>query len=199
MNIAYSKTEKLVGMGILIALVIVLQTFASGVKIGTFTLPLSLIPIIIGGILFGAVSGMILGLTFGIVVVFAVISGAEPFSTILFNQNPQMTILIVLVKGAAAGFMSGLCYKIFAKKNNYLGVVLASVIAPIMNTGIFTVGMLTVFYNVLAETAEKAGFSNPTFFAVTAFLGIRFLFSIGAVLVLAPVFLRIVTVIRKKN
>lgn len=197
MNKSYSKTEELVGMGIMIALVIVLQTFASGVKIGTFTLPLSLIPIIVGSIFFGPVSGLILGFTFGAVVLFAVLSGAEPFSTILLNQNPVMTILLIFGKGMAAGFMSGLFYKVFKKKSEYLGVLMAAMIAPVMNTGIFTLGMLTVFYNVLSDTAAKAGVSNPTFFALTAFLGIRFLMTIGTLLILIPVFYRITVVTRR--
>ena len=88
MNTMYTKTGRLVGTGILTALIIVLQTFASGIKIANFTPPLSLIPIITGAILFGEFTGAILGFVFGIVVVMAVISGAEPFSTLMLNFNP---------------------------------------------------------------------------------------------------------------
>ena len=60
MNTMNTKTERLVGMGILTALIIVLQTFASGFKIANFSPPLSLIPIIVGAILFGEFAGAIL-------------------------------------------------------------------------------------------------------------------------------------------
>ena len=94
MNRLSTKTAQLVGMGILTALVIVLQTFASGFKIGTFSPPLSLIPIIMGAVLFGELAGAILGLVFGVVVLFAVISGAEPFSTLMLQYNPAFQRLI---------------------------------------------------------------------------------------------------------
>ena len=92
MNTITNKTRHLVGLGILTALIIVLQTFASGFKIANFAPPLSLIPIIIGAILFGEIAGALLGLIFGIVVVMSVISGAEAFSTLMLNFNPAMSV-----------------------------------------------------------------------------------------------------------
>ncbi len=188
-----SKVQRLVGTAILVAIVIVLQAFASGIHIGPFTPTLSLIPIIIGAILFGPATGALLGLVFGIIVVITVVSGLEPFSLIMFNQNPFFTVLTCLVKGAAAGFFSGLAYKALSK-HKYLGVAVAALVAPITNTGIFSIAMLTVFRNLLVESA--AG-QDPFVFLIVAFVGFNFLFELAFDIVLTPVIIRIISAIRK--
>lgn len=193
-----SKTKKLLGLAILVALIIVLQTFASGIHFGTFSPTLSLIPIIIGAILFGPLEGAFLGLVFGVIVTISVISGAEQFSMLMFNQNPVMTVLICLVKGAAAGFFPGLFYKLFGEKNSFTGVLCAAVTAPIANTGIFCIGMLTVFRNLLSDASEAAGGGNTVLFLLTVFVGINFVFELIFDAVLAPAVFRIITIINKK-
>lgn len=199
MNTMNTKTGRLVGMGILTALIIVLQTFASGFKIANFTPPLSLIPIIIGAILFGEFAGAILGLVFGIVVVLAVISGAEPFSTLMLNYNPVITVIICLLKGMAAGYLSGLVYKLLSGRNNLFALIISSVITPIVNTGIFTVGMLTVFYKLIDDTAASAGANNTIVFFFTVFIGINFLIELIFIAVLVPAISNIIYIIKKKK
>ena len=57
----------LVELAMLVALVAVLQIFGGFFKIGTFSLSLVLIPIVIGSIVLGAKGGAILGGVFGLV------------------------------------------------------------------------------------------------------------------------------------
>ena len=199
MNTMYTKTGRLVGTGILTALIIVLQTFASGIKIANFTPPLSLIPIITGAILFGEFTGAILGFVFGIVVVMAVISGAEPFSTLMLNFNPVMTVVICLLKGTAAGYLSGLAYKLLSGRSKMLSLIISSIITPIVNTGIFTIGMLTVFYKLINDSAVSAGADNTIVFFFSAFIGINFLTEVVFVAVLVPAISNIIYVIKKKK
>ena len=200
MNTMNTKTGRLVGMGILAALIIVLQTFASSIKIVNFTPPLSLIPIIIGAIIFDEFAGAILGLIFGIVVVLAVISGTEPFSTLMLNYNPVMTVIICILKGTVAGYVSGLLYKLLSKQNNNIfALIISSIATPIVNTGIFAVGMLTVFYKLINDTAASAGADNTIFFFFSGFIGINFLIEIVFVAVLVPAISNIIYVIKKKK
>ena len=194
MNRLSTKTAQLVGMGILTALVIVLQTFASGFKIGTFSPPLSLIPIIMGAVLFGELAGAILGLVFGAVVLFAVISGAEPFSTLMLQYNPAFTVVICIFKGLLAGYVSGIVYKLLKGVNNVFATIVASVAAPVVNTG---VGMLTVFYPLLAQTASTAGAENVILFYFTIFIGVGFIFNLAFIAILVPGLLRIIKIVRK--
>ena len=53
--------QKIVGTGVLMALVIVLQVFASGIRIGNLSLTFSLVPIVIGAVLYGPAVGALLG------------------------------------------------------------------------------------------------------------------------------------------
>ena len=198
MNTMNTKTGRLVGMGILTALVIVLQTFASGFKIGTFSPPLALIPIILGAILFGEIGGAILGLIFGIVVVIAVISGAEAFSTLMLNYNPVMTIIVCLLKGAAAGYLSGIVYKALSKCGNIVSTVVAAITAPFVNTGIFSIAMFAIFYNILDNTAKSVGATNTVLFFFTAFIGVGFIFNLAFVGILVPALIRIIDIVKKK-
>ena len=197
MNRLSTRTEHLVGMGILTALVIVLQTFASGFKIGSFAPPLSLIPIILGAVLFGELAGAILGRVFGAVVLFAVISGAEPFSTLMLQYSPSFTVIICLLKGMLAGYFSGIAYKVLSGINNVAAAIIASAIAPIVNTGIFSIGMLTVFYPLLTQTATTAGAENVIFFYFTVFIGIGFIFDLLFIAILVPGLLRIIKIVKK--
>ena len=197
MNRLSTRTEHLVGMGILTALVIVLQTFASGFKIGSFAPPLSLIPIILGAVLFGELAGTILGLVFGAVVLFAVISGAEPFSTLMLQYSPSFTVIICLLKGMLAGYFSGIAYKVLSGINNVAAAIIASAIAPIVNTGIFSIGMLTVFYPLLTQTAATAGAENVILFYFTVFIGIGFIFDLLFIAILVPGLLRIIKIVKK--
>ena len=197
MNRLSTRTEHLVGMGILTALVIVLQTFASGFKIGSFAPPLSLVPIILGAVLFGEAAGAILGLVFGAVVLFAVISGAEPFSTLMLQYNPSFTVIICLLKGMLAGYFSGIAYKVLSGINNVAAAIIASAIAPIVNTGIFSIGMLTVFYPLLTQTAATAGAENVILFYFTVFIGIGFIFDLAFIAILVPGLLRIIKIVKK--
>ena len=199
MNTMYTKTGRLVGTGILTALIIVLQTFASGIKIANFTPPLSLIPIITGAILFGEFTGAILGFVFGIVVVMTVISGAEPFSTLMLNFNPVMTVVICLLKGTAAGYLSGLAYKLLSGRSKMLSLIISSIITPIVNTGIFTIGMLTVFYKLINDSAASAGADNTIVFFFSAFIGINFLTEVVFITVLVPAISNIIYVIKQKK
>lgn len=197
MNRLSTRTEHLVGMGILTALVIVLQTFASGFKIGSFAPPLSLVPIILGAVLFGEAAGAILGLVFGAVVLFAVISGAEPFSTLMLQYNPSFTVIICLLKGMLAGYFSGIAYKVLSGINNVAAAIIASAIAPIVNTGIFSIGMLTVFYPLLTQTAATAGAENVILFYFTVFIGIGFIFDLLFIAILVPGLLRIIKIVKE--
>ena len=51
------KTRRMAGLSILTALVVVLQVVATFVKIGAFPVTLTLVPIVIGGALYGRKAG----------------------------------------------------------------------------------------------------------------------------------------------
>ncbi len=65
-----SKTKKIVGIGLLTAIVVVLQSLAVGIKFGPFSVTFVLIPIVVGAALYGWIAGAWLGFIFGAIVLF---------------------------------------------------------------------------------------------------------------------------------
>ncbi len=151
------STLKIAQLGILFALVIVLQSIAS---FGVINICLCLIPITLGAMLFGWKSGLALGTTFGVVAAFWGIVGKDIFTLYLFQANPFMTIVICLVKGAACGVVPALLYKwlsgfnCFGKGKNIFAAVVASVSAPIANTGLFALGCVIIMDDVTSVAGE---------------------------------------------
>lgn len=197
MNKKFSKTQRLVGTAVLVALIIVLQTVGSGIKIGPFTPTLSLVPIILGAILFGPFTGGALGLVFSIIVLISVISGADQGGAIMFAQNPAATVIIVLLKGGLAGLFSGLVVDKLFPKNMTVGVALAAVVCPICNTGIFCIGVLIFFYDLITSWGQAAGFDNAFVYIVAGLIGINFLVELILDLILVPVIIRVITAVRR--
>ncbi len=193
----FSKTQRLVGTAVLVALVIVLQTFGSGIRLGPFTPTLSLVPIIIGAILFGPLTGGILGFVFSVVVLISVISGADQGGAAMFAMDPGATSFIVLLKGTLAGFLSGFVVDKMSSKNMTVGVALAAIICPVVNTGIFSIGVLVFFYDLIASWGETAGFDNALIYVIAGLIGINFLVELILDLVLVPVIVRVITAVRR--
>ncbi len=190
-----ARTQRMVSLAVLAAIVIILAV-AVAIPLGPLTITLTMVPIIIGAILYGPAGGAFLGLVFGIVVTIQVITGAAgAFSTELLTLNPAATILVVLLKGTAAGFLAGIFFKVFGKFNFYLGVVMAAIIAPITNTGIFSIACLTIFRSLVVS---MLGSDTGVFMAfITAFVGVNFLVEFTINVALTPVVVRIIRIVKK--
>ena len=211
------KVLKLVQLAMLTALIVVLQWIGT-LLTGFIGLPMSLvlIPIVIGAFLLGPVEGAFLGIMFGIMTIIMGLTGADAFTSILFYNfgigKCIVTVLICLLKAGLAGFGAGMVYKLLNKafhgKYVTLTAVIASITAPIINTGIFVIGMLLFFFNDMGSIqialAEKFGSeltsvtpSLEYIFLVLA--GMNFVMEFLINLILSPAIIRIVDVIRKKK
>ena len=148
------KIKQMAGLGLLIALVVVLQSLGGMIPpIGGFSISLVLIPIVLGAALYGPIGGVILGGAFGVIVVINCITGADVGGQMVFQAGPVLCIAVVMGKGILAGLASGLVYHILKNKAPFLGMVLAAAICPIVNTGVFVACMLTFFRDVLSAWA----------------------------------------------
>ncbi|MBQ4090751.1 MAG: ECF transporter S component [Clostridia bacterium] len=204
------KTLKIVQLALLTALIVVLQWFGSFLT-GITGLPMSLvlIPIVIGAFLLGPKEGAFLGIMFGIMTIVMGFTGMDAFTAILFNNfgiwKCIATIAICLVKAGLAGFGAGLVYKLLNKafKGKYivLSTVLASVTAPIINTGIFVLGMLLFFFNDMGAIQNALGITetaSAVYFIFIGLAGINFVVEFLINLVVSPAIVRIVAVVSKK-
>lgn len=186
------STKTIVGVGLLTAIVIVLQAMAISIRFGVFTITLVLAPIIIGAALFGWKAGAWLGTVFGVVVL---ITDAAAFLAV----SVPGTIITCILKGAVAGAVAGIVYLALAKKNKLLAVITAGVVAPICNTGIFLLGCCVFFYSTIEGWAQAAGFNNAGAYMVTAFVGLNFVVELAINLVLSVAIVRILDVAKKSN
>lgn len=192
------KILRMVELAMLAAIIMVLQQIVIPLP-GGLTLSLVLVPIVVGAVLFGPAAGAILGGVFGVVVTFLVMTArAGDLSTMMWVANPAVTALVCIVKGVAAGFCAGLVARTF-KKRAFVGILLAAAIAPIVNTGIFLVGMLTVFRDVMMTFAQNIGMGGTgvIYFAVVVLVGINFIIEFAANLILSPTIATIVKAVRK--
>jgi len=154
--------KKMTYLAILTAIVVVLQTvFAPmiGTATGGVLSPaLVLIPFVLGAAVCGIGGGIWLGAVFALVVLIF-----DPSCAAFYAHNGFMTVVLVVLKSIAAGAVSGLIYKILAKKNKWLAIILAAISAPVANTGIFVSGLYVFFSGI-------PGFPAYITFAVTNFL-----------------------------
>ncbi len=180
----FFSAKRVTGMAVLLALVIVLQLLGGYFKIGATSLSFVLVPIVLGGILYGIFVGAFLGFAFGVVVLLQGITGVDFFTMTLFQDHPVYTSLLCIVKGSVAGALAGLTYKLLSKKNSYAGVITAAAVAPVINTGLFILGALAFLQDTL-----KANFvdgQTVIYFLIIGCAGINFIVELIINLVCAP-------------
>ena len=185
------QINKMTGIAILGALVVVLQLFSNYVQFGSVSITLSLIPIVVGSVIYGPFAGMALGAVSGVLVFVA------PSTMALFWEYGIFTTFMVCVlKMAIAGFVSGVLYKLISKKNNNLAAIIASIIVPIVNTGLFTIAAYLFYYNLLEGFAEG---QNVMAFLFLSFIGINFIIEFFVNSILSTVVVRLTNIERLKN
>lgn len=189
----YFSARRVTWLAILLALVIVLQTFGGSVNIGAVQLNFTLVPIVLGAIILGPLAGLILGLACGIVVLIQVIIGLVPFYTLIWTEAPVVAALTCVVKTTVAGFLCGYVYKIVAKKNAYVAVFVAASVVPIVNTGLFILGCLGMWSAILTI----AGGSNIFGFIVISLVGVNFFVELAVNLLVSPALYKVIKVVDK--
>ena len=183
-NPSTEKTRRMVGLSILTALVIVLQFIAEYIKISGVPITLTLVPIVVGCALYGLRGGAWLGGVFGVVVWLMSIAGIDPTGAFLWNINPFYTTLICIGKGALAGLAAALAYKAAEKKSGLGAVLAAAVVSPVVNTGLFILGVAVFFPSALAGWASDSG-ESVIYFIIFGLCGINFVIELALNLALS--------------
>lgn len=194
-NKNHAAVVRMVTLALLAALVIVLQTVASNIKVGPIPITLTLVPIVIGAVLYGPGAGALLGATFGLVTAVAGLTGYDAGTQALIQASPVWTILTCFVKATAAGWVAGLVYRALRKKQT-LGCFLAAMSAPVVNTGIFLLAMTTVLRSSLEAWA---GGTDMVYYVFVVLTGVNFLVEFGVNAVLSAAIVRIVKAVAKSE
>ena len=188
----------------LIALVVVLQVVSAVIPPigGLVSITLTLVPVVVGAILFGKKGGAVLGFTFGLIVLINCIAGLDPGGNILWNTNPFFTALICFVKGIAAGFVPAVLYELVRGKDPKVGngrkygaAMVAALSAPVLNTGLFVCGMFLFFSETLRAWA---GGTDVVSYVLFGLAGINFLVEFFINVLLTPAIDRIVSIVKMK-
>ena len=191
----HERTRKLVGVALFTAIIVVLQLLGAIIRFGPFSISLVLVPIVVGAAVYGVGSGAWLGFVFGIIVLLS--GDAAAFLTV----NAPGTIITVLLKGTACGFISGLAYECMyklLKGNSYFSTVAAAIVCPTVNTGIFLLGCLVFFMDTITGWAEAAGLGGGVaHYMIFGLVGGNFLVELAINIIFSPIIVRIINVVKK--
>ena len=190
------KIERMVGISLLLAVMIVLQFLASvfPIKIGPFPISLVLIPIVLGAATYGVAAGGILGGAFGVMTYIFCVNGMDIGGQMVFQASPVLCFLVVMAKGILCGLASGFVYRMLHKTNGYVAMLCAAIICPVVNTGVFLIGMSLFFMNVLRAWA---GGTDVVGYILSSLILINFLPELGINIVFSPAGQRILRAIKK--
>ena len=192
----HQKINRMVGIAVLAALVVVLQLLSSVIKIGTVSITLTLIPIVVGAAFYGPGAGAILGTVFGLVVYINSATGADYGGNMVFLANPFLCAVVCIGKGTLSGWCAGLVYRLVARKDAALSCIAAALVAPVVNTGVFLLGMVLFFQETLRAWAAGSALLTYVLFTLT---GVNFLVELGLNLVLSPAVSTLIRAIRKTH
>ncbi len=176
------STKNLVMYAVLTAITFVLQYVSIFIRTGTFSITLSLVPIVIGAALLGLRGGAWLGFIFGIAVLAS--GDAGPFLALSIPG----TVITVLAKGTLSGVVAGLIFKLLKSKNTTLAVAISAVSCPIVNTGVFIVGVFVFFLKHFITD----GVTVPAL--ILSFIGVNFFIELAVNIILCPAIVRLLKI-----
>ncbi len=191
-----NKVRRMAALALLTALVVVLQLIGTVITIGSTPISLTLVPIVIGAILLGPGAGAFLGAVFGVVVLAGGFSGRDWFTAMLLNLSMFWTIVGIMLKGIGCGAVAGLIAKAL-KEHMTFGCILAAISAPIVNTGIFALVMLTVLRPGLESFSAQIGGSDAVQVLFLVLIGVNFLVEFAVNAALSAAIARIVHTVAK--
>ena len=184
-----NKTQRMVGIAIMSAIVVVLQLLGRFIKLGPMvSVSLVQIPIVVGAAMYGPAAGAFLGGVFSIVVLM------QPDTAFFYGISFFGTVLTVMTKGTMAGWLSGLTYQAVSGKSQWVAVGLAAAVAPLVNTGLFSLGCRLFFWDAFAEM----GNGDAMMILLTVMIGFNFIAEFAVNVICSPVIVRILNVAKKR-
>ena len=177
------KIKKISGIAVMLALTIVLQIISTNFKFGPVEIALGLIPMILGACIYGPLAGLFLGSALGLVIMLS-----PATLTFFMPVNPLATIFLCLLKTGLAGLTSGFIYRLVKTKNSFVNVGVASIVSPIVNTGLYILGVIFFFMEVYGDITAL----------LTTTLLVNFLIELAVVSLLVVAFERILKIYGSK-
>lgn len=188
------KTLRMVQIALLMALEVVLTLLY--IPVGTINLNFGLVPIVIAAIFLGPIAGALIGCVSGVVTAVQVLTVPSFFNTFLITVNPIAACVISVIKTAVAGLMVGFVYRFMNKlcKYPWINSLLASAVCPIVNSGIFAVGMFAFFSDALLADATLSTLGSSVLAIVfVGLIGVNFIVEFIVTALISPALCKTIT------
>lgn len=166
------KIQKITLVSILAALTVVLSFIP--IKY-FFEITLTIVPIVVGILVGGRKTGLILGTVFGIIS-FLQCFGFSPLGVNLLAINPFLTFIVCVPTRMLMGWLAGLSYELLTKKHGHTRItdIVCSILVPLLNTVFFMGALVVCFYNteLIQGFKDALGAKNVIHF-ILLFVGIN--------------------------
>lgn len=197
-----NRTIRLVELALFTAIIFLMAFTPIGyLRLLAVEITLIVIPVTVGAIVLGPVSGAILGGVFGITS-FIQCFGYSPFGAALLSINPVTTFILCLVPRILMGWLTGVIFKVLRKsdKTRSISYVIASLVGPLLNTLLFMLMLVLFFYNTEYIQSMAEGFgTNNVFSFVVALVGINGLAEAGACVLIGSAISKTLDLIYQKQ
>lgn len=190
------KTATLTQLAILIAVIIIMAFTPLGyIRMPGLEITFVMIPVIVGAITIGPGAGAFLGGVFG-VTSFIQCFGMSHFGTTLFGISPVYCFITCIVTRILMGWICGLIFKAFPKKN-IAAYSISSLSGALLNTFFFMSALILLFGKTDFIMNLRGAMSVIAF--VVAFVGINGLVEAVACFIIATAISRAVAKYSKAN
>lgn len=166
-----SNVKTLVQLALLTAIELIMAFTPLGyLKIGPVSITFMAIPVAVGAIVLGPLSGAFLGLVFGLTS-FSQCFGADTFGTTLLSINAFSTAFMCLVPRILMGLFAGLIFGGLKKTTlgETGGALLSSLACSVINTVLFVGSLIVLFGN----TEYIRGFGDSVIAVIMALVSVN--------------------------
>lgn len=187
-------------MTAILAALIILMTFTpiGYIPLGPVKMTLMTLPVMVGSVVLGARSGIILGSVFGLTS-FYTCFGMDFVGMGLLSINPFLTFVMCFVPRVLCGWLPALIYKAISKngtKRTMLAIPVAGASVAIINTVLF-LGSMWLFFG--ESLSEVVGVAIDNIFALFAlFAGTNGLIEIAVNIVVGTAICKPLTIAKKR-
>lgn len=171
-------TKTIVITGLLLALEIILQIIGNYLQFGQININISLLAIVMAAVLCGPLSAGIVGFFNGVMAL------VSPSTAFFMSLSPVGTFATCLLKCTLAGILAGLVFNALKNKHKFLGLLFASLIVPIVNTGVFSICCF-LFFRAFLESGAEAESTNVLAYLFVIMIGINFIIELASTVALS--------------
>ncbi len=178
-----NKNKRIVDCAILSALAIVLQLVSTLLKQFGVSLTLALVPVVIACVTLKWYGLIVSGALGGTILVQCIV-GVDEGGSYMFTYNPVFTVIGSVIRLLIAAAVLVLIINATEKFNeSKWRSILVSALMPVLNTGIFIIMFVTMFNDLLYESA---GATDAFTYIIVALVGINFIVELGTCVLICP-------------